>query len=82
MARPTINDLAVAAGVSVSTVNRVIGGGSGVRAATMLRMASSTPSNAALVAKARRVVEDLGGQIATPAEARALLGLPGRRPVD
>ncbi len=33
------------------------------------------PSNAALVAKARRIVEDLGGQIATPAEARAILGL-------
>jgi uncharacterized protein (DUF849 family) len=34
------------------------------------------PSNAAMVAKVRRMVEDLGGQIATPAEARALLGLP------
>jgi len=33
------------------------------------------PSNAALVEKARRIVEDLGGQIATPAEARAILGL-------
>lgn len=33
------------------------------------------PSNAALVEKARRIVEDLGGQIATPAEARTLLGL-------
>jgi LacI family transcriptional regulator len=38
MARPTISGHAVAAGVSVSTVNRVIGGGSGVRAATMLRI--------------------------------------------
>ena len=34
------------------------------------------PSNAALVEKARRIVEDLGGQIATPAEAREILGLP------
>jgi uncharacterized protein (DUF849 family) len=33
------------------------------------------PSNAALVEKARRIVEDLGGQIATPAEAREILGL-------
>jgi 3-dehydrocarnitine:acetyl-CoA trimethylamine transferase len=33
------------------------------------------PSNAALVGKARRIVEDLGGQIASPAEARAILGL-------
>lgn len=36
------------------------------------------PSNAALVEKARRIVEDLGGQIANPAEARALIGLPDR----
>jgi hypothetical protein len=28
-----------------------------------------------MVAKARRIVEDLGGTIATTAEARALLGL-------
>ncbi|MGZ5597420.1 MAG: 3-keto-5-aminohexanoate cleavage protein [Usitatibacter sp.] len=33
-------------------------------------------SNAELVAKARRIVEDLGGAIANVAEARAMLGLP------
>jgi len=33
------------------------------------------PSNAALVGKARRIVEDLGGEIASAAEARTLLGL-------
>ncbi|MGA0611759.1 3-keto-5-aminohexanoate cleavage protein [Caldimonas sp. KR1-144] len=32
-------------------------------------------SNAALVAKARRIVEDLGGRLATPAEARRRWGL-------
>ena len=32
-------------------------------------------SNAQMVEKARDIVENLGGQIATPAEARALLGL-------
>jgi uncharacterized protein (DUF849 family) len=39
-------------------------------------------SNAELVAKARRIVEDLGGAVASPAEARAILGLPaqGRAP--
>ena len=39
-------------------------------------------SNAELVAKARRVLEDLGGAVATAAEARAMLGLPaqGRAP--
>lgn len=35
-------------------------------------------SNAALVEKARRIVEDLGGQIASPDEARAIIGLPDR----
>ena len=40
------------------------------------------PSNAAMVAKARRIVEDLGGTIATPRQAREWLGLPasGRQP--
>jgi uncharacterized protein (DUF849 family) len=36
------------------------------------------PSNAAMVEKARRIVEDLGGQIASPREARELIGLPTR----
>ena len=35
-------------------------------------------SNAAMVEKARRIVEDLGGQIASPNEARAIIGLPAR----
>jgi uncharacterized protein (DUF849 family) len=34
------------------------------------------PSNASMVEKARRIVEDLGGQIASPAETREMLGLP------
>jgi uncharacterized protein (DUF849 family) len=36
------------------------------------------PSNAAMVEKARRIVEDLGGQIAPPREARDTIGLPTR----
>jgi uncharacterized protein (DUF849 family) len=36
-------------------------------------------SNAALVKKARRMVEDLGPTLATPAEARAILGLRAAR---
>jgi uncharacterized protein (DUF849 family) len=41
------------------------------------------PSNAALVRRAREILERLGGTIATPAEARAQLGLPAeaRAPV-
>jgi uncharacterized protein (DUF849 family) len=34
-----------------------------------------TPSNAALVAKAAKIIELLGSSIATPNEARELLGL-------
>ena len=37
-------------------------------------------SNAEQVAKIRRIVEDLGYEIATPTEARAMLGLKGARP--
>jgi uncharacterized protein (DUF849 family) len=33
-------------------------------------------SNAELVAKARRIVRDLGGELMGPREARALIGLP------
>jgi len=35
-------------------------------------------SNAVMVEKARRIVEDLGGQIATAREARDMIGLPTR----
>lgn len=38
MSRPTIRDLAAAAGVSVATVNRVMGGSTSVKAATMQRV--------------------------------------------
>jgi uncharacterized protein (DUF849 family) len=37
-----------------------------------------TPSNAALVKKARRIVNDLGGELATPAQAREILKLKPR----
>jgi uncharacterized protein (DUF849 family) len=48
----------------------------GLEDAVYLERGVLAPSNAALVEKARRVVEDLGGQIATPDEAREILGLP------
>lgn len=35
-------------------------------------------NNAELVTKARRIVKDLGGELANPREARALLGLPSK----
>ena len=39
------------------------------------------PSNAALVARIRRILEDLSFEIATPDEAREMLGTKGRRNV-
>jgi uncharacterized protein (DUF849 family) len=35
-------------------------------------------SNAELITKAARIIKDLGGEIATPAQARELLHLPSR----
>lgn len=35
-------------------------------------------NNAELVSKARRIVHDLGGELANPREARALMGLPSK----
>jgi uncharacterized protein (DUF849 family) len=40
------------------------------------------PSNAALVEKAARIVEILGDQVATPADARQLLGLAPAAPAS
>jgi len=37
------------------------------------------PGNAALVERARRIVEDLGGRVATAGETRDMLGLPVKR---
>ena len=42
-----------------------------------LKYGVPAPSNAALVEKARRIVESLDGELATPKEARALLGMNG-----
>lgn len=40
-----------------------------------LRRGELAPDNAALVAKAARIIEDLGGELASPAEARTLIEL-------
>ena len=50
----------------------------GLEDAVFLDRGVLAPSNAAAVEKARRIVEDLGGQIASPREARDLIGLPAR----
>ncbi|MEI8145687.1 MAG: 3-keto-5-aminohexanoate cleavage protein [Alphaproteobacteria bacterium] len=48
----------------------------GLEDAVYLDRGELAVSNAVMVKKARRIVEDLGGQIATIKEARAMLGLP------
>lgn len=50
----------------------------GLEDAVYLSRGQLAPSNAAMVEKARRMVEDLGAQIATPHEAREIIGLPTR----
>jgi uncharacterized protein (DUF849 family) len=50
----------------------------GLDDAVYLSRGQLAPSNAAMVEKARRIVEDLGGQIMTPREAREVIGLPTR----
>jgi uncharacterized protein (DUF849 family) len=47
----------------------------GMEDAIRLSRHELAPDNAAMVAKARRIIEDLGGELATPAEARRILGL-------
>lgn len=50
----------------------------GLEDAVYLSRGTLAPSNAAMVEKARRIVEDLGAQIMTTREARELLGFPTR----
>ena len=50
----------------------------GMEDAVLIERGVLAPSNAAMVTKARTIVEAMGGQIASTAEARALFGLPAR----
>lgn len=59
----------------------VLAGGharTGIEDGVYLERGVLAPSNAAMVQKARRIIEELGAQIATPAEARALFDLPAQ----
>jgi uncharacterized protein (DUF849 family) len=47
----------------------------GLEDAVQLRKGQLAPSNAAMVEKAVRIIDDLGGEIASPKEARQILGL-------
>jgi uncharacterized protein (DUF849 family) len=50
----------------------------GLEDAVYLAKGVLASSNAVMVEKARRMIEELGGQIATPREAREIIGLPAR----
>ena len=47
----------------------------GLEDATMIARGVLAPSNAAMVEKARRMVEDLGPRVVGPARAREIIGL-------
>jgi len=51
----------------------------GLEDAVNLRRGMLAPDNAAMVQKAVHLIDELGGEIATVAEARSILGLPGPR---
>jgi uncharacterized protein (DUF849 family) len=50
----------------------------GLEDAVNLRRGVLAPDNAAMVAKAVHIVDELGGEIATVAEAREILGLKAK----
>lgn len=57
----------------------VLAGGharTGLEDAVYLSRGELAPSNAAMVEKARRIIEELGASVATPAEAREIFQLP------
>ncbi|AMJ63924.1 3-keto-5-aminohexanoate cleavage protein [Bosea sp. PAMC 26642] len=61
----------------------VLAGGharTGLEDAVYIDRGTLAPSNAAMVAKARLIIEQLGAQISTPAQARELFGLPSVGP--
>jgi uncharacterized protein (DUF849 family) len=47
----------------------------GLEDAVYIRKGELAPSNAAMAEKAARIVDELGGELATPNEARQILGL-------
>jgi uncharacterized protein (DUF849 family) len=49
----------------------------GLEDAVQISRGKLAPSNAAMVEKAIRMIHDMGGEVATPKEARSILGLKG-----
>ena len=65
--------------ISFVTMGAMMGGNIrvGLEDSLFIGKGELAPSNAAQVAKVRRIVEDLSLEVASPAEAREMLGLKG-----
>jgi uncharacterized protein (DUF849 family) len=54
----------------------------GLEDSLMISRGKLAKSNAELVTKIRRIIEELGCEVATPEEAREMLGLKGKNKVN
>lgn len=65
--------------IPLATIGAILGGNVrvGLEDSLLIGRGELAPDNAAQVSKIRRVLEELGYEIATPAEAREMLGLKG-----
>lgn len=65
--------------IPLATIGAIMGGHVrvGLEDSLLIGRGELAPDNAAQVAKIRRVLEELGYEVATPAEAREMLGLKG-----
>jgi uncharacterized protein (DUF849 family) len=68
----------------LATIGAILGGNVrvGLEDSLLISRGRLASSNAEQVAKIRRILEELGHEIATPDEARAMLGLKGRDRVN
>ncbi len=68
----------------LATIGAILGGNVrvGLEDSLLISRGRLAASNAEQVAKIRRILEELGHEIATPDEARAMLGLKGRDRVN
>jgi uncharacterized protein (DUF849 family) len=65
--------------IPLATIGAILGGNVrvGLEDSLLIGRGELAPDNAAQVSKIRRVLEELGYEIATPAEVREMLGLKG-----
>ncbi len=70
--------------IPLATIGAILGGNVrvGLEDSLLIGRGQLATSNAEQVAKIRRILEELGHEIATPDEARAMLGLKGRDKVN